>query len=143
MMRDRGRSSRGSPTNARFRTNCGAAACGARRVKRRRAATAPPTIRGCRRRCSEIWRFIAASRQILIVPTAQAGLVMIANALLAPGDHAWIESPGYGGAHVELQAAGAVVTAIPRDEHGITIGSRKHAPRRSSSPRRTSTRPAA
>jgi GntR family transcriptional regulator/MocR family aminotransferase len=71
----------------------------------------------------------AKSCQILIVPTAQAGLAMIANALLQRGDHAWIESPGYGGAHVALQAAGAVVTAIPLDEHGITIGSRKHAPR--------------
>jgi GntR family transcriptional regulator/MocR family aminotransferase len=71
----------------------------------------------------------AKSCQILIVPTAQAGLAMIANALLQRGNHAWIESPGYGGAHVALQAAGAVVTAIPLDEHGITIGSRKHAPR--------------
>jgi GntR family transcriptional regulator / MocR family aminotransferase len=67
--------------------------------------------------------------QILIVPTAQAGLAMIANALLQRGDHAWIESPGYGGAHVALQAAGAVVTAIPLDEHGITVRVRKHAPR--------------
>jgi GntR family transcriptional regulator/MocR family aminotransferase len=71
----------------------------------------------------------AKARQILIVPTAQAGLAMIAHALLERGDHAWIESPGYGGAHVALQAAGAVVTPIPLDEHGITIGSRKHAPR--------------
>ncbi len=67
--------------------------------------------------------------QILIVPTAQAGLAMIANALLAHGDHAWIESPGYGGAHVALQAAGAVVAAIPLDEHGITVRARKRAPR--------------
>lgn len=71
----------------------------------------------------------AKSGQILIVPTAQAGLAMIANALLQRGDHAWIESPGYGGAHVALQAAGAVVAAIPLDEHGITINSRKHVPR--------------
>jgi GntR family transcriptional regulator/MocR family aminotransferase len=67
--------------------------------------------------------------QILIVPTAQAGLAMIANALLQRGDHAWIESPGYGGAHVALQAAGAFVAAIPLDEHGITVRARKHAPR--------------
>ena len=57
----------------------------------------------------------AKPSQILIVPTAQAGLAMIANVLLSRGDHAWIESPGYGGAHVALQAAGAVVTAIPLD----------------------------
>jgi GntR family transcriptional regulator / MocR family aminotransferase len=71
----------------------------------------------------------AKPSQILIVPTAQAGLAMIANALLQRGDHAWIESPGYGGAHVALQAAGAVVAAIPLDEHGITIRARKRTPR--------------
>jgi GntR family transcriptional regulator/MocR family aminotransferase len=71
----------------------------------------------------------AKPSQILIVPTAQAGLAMIANALLQRGDHAWIESPGYGGAHVALQAAGAVVTAIPLDQHGITIRTRKRTPR--------------
>jgi GntR family transcriptional regulator/MocR family aminotransferase len=71
----------------------------------------------------------AKPSQILIVPTAQAGLVMIADALLSRGDHAWIESPGYGGAAVALQAAGAVVTAIPLDEHGITVRARKRTPR--------------
>jgi GntR family transcriptional regulator / MocR family aminotransferase len=70
----------------------------------------------------------ATPDQILIVPTAQAGLAMTANVLLERGDHAWIESPGYGGAHVALQAAGAVVTAIPLDDHGITIPARKQAP---------------
>jgi GntR family transcriptional regulator/MocR family aminotransferase len=71
----------------------------------------------------------ATPGQILIVPTAQAGLALIANALLERGDHAWIESPGYGGADVALQAAGAVVAAIPLDAHGITIPARKPAPR--------------
>jgi GntR family transcriptional regulator/MocR family aminotransferase len=71
----------------------------------------------------------ATARQILIVPTAQTGIAMIANALLERGDHAWIESPGYGGAHVALQAAGAVINAIPLDEHGITVRPRKQPPR--------------
>lgn len=71
----------------------------------------------------------AKPSQILIVPTAQAGLVMIADVLLSRGDHAWIESPGYGGAHVALQAAGAVVSAIPLDQHGITVRARKRSPR--------------
>jgi GntR family transcriptional regulator / MocR family aminotransferase len=71
----------------------------------------------------------AEPSRILIVPTAQAGLAMIANVLLSRGDHAWIESPGYGGAHVALQAAGAVVAAIPLDQHGITIRARKRSPR--------------
>jgi GntR family transcriptional regulator/MocR family aminotransferase len=71
----------------------------------------------------------AKPAQILIVPTAQAGIALIATALLERGDHAWIESPGYGGAHVALRAAGAIVSAIPLDPHGMTVGSRKHAPR--------------
>ncbi|XSC48556.1 PLP-dependent aminotransferase family protein [Bradyrhizobium sp. RDT10] len=71
----------------------------------------------------------AKQGQILIVPTAQAGLTLVANALLERSDHAWIESPGYGGAHVALRAAGAIVSAIPLDAQGMTVGSRKHAPR--------------
>jgi GntR family transcriptional regulator / MocR family aminotransferase len=71
----------------------------------------------------------ANAKQILIVPTAQAGLTLVANALLERGDHAWIESPGYGGANVALHAAGAVVSAIPLDAQGMAISSLKDAPR--------------
>jgi GntR family transcriptional regulator/MocR family aminotransferase len=67
--------------------------------------------------------------QILIVPTAQAGIALVAAALLEPGDHAWTESPGYGGAYVAFKAAGAIVSAMPLDEQGMAIGSRKDAPR--------------
>ena len=71
----------------------------------------------------------AKANQILIVPTAQAGLTLAANALLERGDHAWIESPGYGGANVALHAAGAIVSAIPLDAQGIAISSPKDSPR--------------
>jgi GntR family transcriptional regulator/MocR family aminotransferase len=71
----------------------------------------------------------AKASQILIVPSAQSGLALVAGALLEPGDHAWIESPGYGGAHVALRAAGAAVSAIPLDEQGMIVGSRKDAPK--------------
>jgi GntR family transcriptional regulator / MocR family aminotransferase len=67
--------------------------------------------------------------QILIVPTAQAAITLVAAALLEPGDHAWVESPGYGGAYVAFKAAGAIVSAMPLDEQGMTIGSRRDAPR--------------
>ena len=63
------------------------------------------------------------------MPTAQAGLTLIANALLERGDHAWIESPGYGGANVAFHAAGAIVSAIPLDAQGMAISSHKEAPR--------------
>lgn len=71
----------------------------------------------------------ATAPQILFVPTAQAGLMLIANALLEPGDRAWIESPGYGGADVAFRAAGASVSAIPLDAHGMTIVPHKETPR--------------
>ena len=67
--------------------------------------------------------------QIVIVPTAQAGLMLVANALLERGDHAWIESPGYGGAHVALGAVGATVSAIPLDAQGMAIATAKDTPR--------------
>jgi GntR family transcriptional regulator/MocR family aminotransferase len=71
----------------------------------------------------------AVASQILFVPTAQAGLALVANALLEPGDHAWVESPGYGGANVAFQAAGAIVSAIPLDSQGMVISSHKETPR--------------
>jgi GntR family transcriptional regulator/MocR family aminotransferase len=71
----------------------------------------------------------AVANQILFVPTAQAGLMLVANALLEPGDHAWVESPGYGGADVAFRAAGASVSAIPLDTQGMAISSHKETPR--------------
>jgi GntR family transcriptional regulator / MocR family aminotransferase len=71
----------------------------------------------------------AVARQILFVPTAQAGLALVANALLERGDHAWVESPGYGGANVAFAAAGATVSAIPLDSHGMAVSSDKTTPR--------------
>ena len=71
----------------------------------------------------------AVANQILFVPTAQAGLTLVANALLEPGDHAWVESPGYGGANVAFQAAGAIVSGIPLDSQGMAISSHKETPR--------------
>src|SRR3954470_2833692 len=71
----------------------------------------------------------AVANQILFVPTAQAGLALVANALLDPGDRAWVESPGYGGANVAFQAAGAIVSAIPLDSQGMAISSHKETPR--------------
>jgi GntR family transcriptional regulator/MocR family aminotransferase len=71
----------------------------------------------------------AVASQILFVPTAQAGLALVANALLEPGDHAWVESPGYAGANVAFKAAGAIVSAVPLDSQGMVISSHKETPR--------------
>jgi GntR family transcriptional regulator/MocR family aminotransferase len=67
--------------------------------------------------------------QVVIVPSAQSGLALIARVMIGPGDLAWIESPGYGGAQVALQAAGAMVAGIPVDGSGMPVGDRKQAPR--------------
>jgi len=71
----------------------------------------------------------AVASQILFVPTAQAGLMLVANALLEPGDHAWVESPVYGGADVAFRAGGANLSAIPLDAQGMAISSHKETPR--------------
>ncbi len=87
------------------------------------AAIARSTIRRCRKpllRHLAVHRGIeAVANQILFVPTAQAGLMLVADALLEPGDRAWVESPGYGGADVAFRAAGASVSAIPLDAQGM------------------------
>ena len=98
-------------------------------LRRDRSINHPPLQEALLRHL-EVHRGIKAKRsQILIVPTAQAGIALVATALLTRGDHAWIESPGYGGAYVAFRAAGATVSAIPLDAQGIAIGSRKEAPR--------------
>jgi GntR family transcriptional regulator/MocR family aminotransferase len=89
----------------------------------------PPLQEALLRHLAEHRGVKAQPGQILFVPTAQSGLDLIARALIERGDRAWIESPGYGGAYVALQAAGAVVSAIPLDAQGMVIGARKEAPR--------------
>ena len=98
----------------------GAVACGARRgmrpLRRDRPINHPPLQEALLRHLAVHRGIKAVANQILFVPTAQAGLALVANALLEPGDHAWVESPGYGGADVAFQAAGAIVSAIPLDD---------------------------
>lgn len=67
--------------------------------------------------------------QIIILPTAQAGIALVAKILTRAGDTAWIESPGYGGAFAALRAAGANVVGIPVDTDGLRLAARGHVPR--------------
>lgn len=57
--------------------------------------------------------------QILITQGAQQGFELIARLLADPGDSAWIEEPGYGGAQVALTAAGLSLVPVPVDAEGI------------------------
>ncbi|BFI96510.1 MAG: PLP-dependent aminotransferase family protein [Rhodanobacter sp.] len=63
----------------------------------------------------------ADAGQILVTSGAQQGLQICAHALLDPGDRAWIEEPGYSGAHQALAAANAVPVLVPVDADGLDV----------------------
>ena len=61
----------------------------------------------------------AAADQIVILPSAQAALTLIAAVLIAPDDEVWVEDPGYPGAAAAFRASGARVTGIRLDRQGM------------------------
>lgn len=61
----------------------------------------------------------ASADQILILPSAQAALTLIAAAVITQGDEVWVEDPGYPGAAAAFRASGARVTGIKLDEQGM------------------------
>ncbi|HET7600595.1 MAG TPA: PLP-dependent aminotransferase family protein [Gemmatimonadales bacterium] len=58
--------------------------------------------------------------QIAIISGVQEALDLTARLLLEPGDRVCIESPGYVGAVLAFEAAGARVTPVPVDGEGMT-----------------------
>ncbi len=101
----------------------------------RRAPTSDPAINRASLRAALLRHLIehrgvrAEERQIILMPSAQAALELIARVLLDAGDLAWVESPGYGGARAALDAAGAAVRGIPLDRNGIAFSGRHDRPR--------------
>lgn len=67
----------------------------------------------------------ADPRQIFFLPTAQAGLTLIAGMTLDRGDTVWVESPCYPGAKSAFKSRGARVLGIPLDEQGMSFGKRR------------------
>ncbi|WP_422388637.1 PLP-dependent aminotransferase family protein [Bradyrhizobium symbiodeficiens] len=61
----------------------------------------------------------ATADQIMILPSAQAALTLIAAAVITPGDEVWVEDPGYPGAAAAFRASGARLTGITLDEQGM------------------------
>lgn len=59
--------------------------------------------------------------QVIVVGGAQQGLDLLARLLLDPADAAWIEEPGYPGARVALQVAGARLVPVQVDGDGIDV----------------------
>ncbi|MCK1382806.1 PLP-dependent aminotransferase family protein [Bradyrhizobium sp. 21] len=61
----------------------------------------------------------ATAEQIMILPSAQAALTLIAATVITPGDNVWAEDPGYPGAAAAFRASGARVAGIGLDEQGM------------------------
>ena len=58
---------------------------------------------------------------IAIVGSVQQVIDLAARLWLDPGDAAWMEDPGYHGARLVLEAAGARIAAVPVDMYGIDV----------------------
>jgi GntR family transcriptional regulator/MocR family aminotransferase len=68
--------------------------------------------------------------QIVVTTGAQAALDLLARLLLDPGDTAWVEEPGYYGAHAAFVAAGARLEPLYVDANGWVLDpSTKNPPR--------------
>jgi GntR family transcriptional regulator/MocR family aminotransferase len=83
----------------------------------------------------------AEPRQIIIMPSAQAAIELIARVLLDAGDVAWLESPGYGGARAAFEAAGAAIRGVGLDRSGLAFRGRRDRPRLILSRHRINTQP--
>lgn len=70
-----------------------------------------------------------APRQIIVTPSAQAAIELVARVVLEAGDLAWLENPGYGGARVALESVGARVVGVPLDRGGLMLAGRQDRPR--------------
>ncbi|MBR0794713.1 PLP-dependent aminotransferase family protein [Bradyrhizobium jicamae] len=71
----------------------------------------------------------AEADQILILPTAQAALTLVAATTIVPGDTVWTEDPGYPGAAAAFRAAGADVRGIRLDRWGMTRAREARVPK--------------
>src|SRR5439155_19874177 len=59
--------------------------------------------------------------QVAIVSGTLEALNIAARLLLDPGDRVVMESPGYNGARVALEAIGATVVPVPVDDDGLVV----------------------
>ncbi len=59
--------------------------------------------------------------QVVVVAGAQRALDIACHLLLDPGEEAWLEEPGYPGAHNALVGAGARIRSVPVDADGLDV----------------------
>jgi GntR family transcriptional regulator/MocR family aminotransferase len=89
-----------------------------------------PSLREALRDYLEISRGVRAEAdQILILPTAQAALTLIAATTVVAGDAVWTEDPGYPGAAAAFRAAGAAVVGVRLDQWGMMRTREARAPK--------------
>jgi len=61
------------------------------------------------------------AEQVFITSGAQQAIDLVARATIDPGDHVWVENPGYAGLNSAFIAAGALVNHIGVDGEGISV----------------------
>jgi GntR family transcriptional regulator/MocR family aminotransferase len=61
------------------------------------------------------------AEQVLIVSGCEQAVELAARVLLNPGDRAWMEDPGYGGARRALESVGAQIVPVPLDTEGLMV----------------------
>jgi GntR family transcriptional regulator/MocR family aminotransferase len=59
--------------------------------------------------------------QVIVTCGSQQALDLAARVLLDPGDTAWVEDPGYGGARGAFSAAGIHCAPVPVDAEGLSV----------------------
>ncbi len=59
--------------------------------------------------------------QVVIVSGVQQALDVLARLLLQPGDPVWMEDPGYFGASIAFEMAGAKIVPVPVDKDGLSV----------------------
>jgi GntR family transcriptional regulator/MocR family aminotransferase len=59
--------------------------------------------------------------QVIVLTSSQQALVLIASAMLDPGDKVWMEEPGYRGAQTAFAAAGASLVPVAVDGEGMRV----------------------
>jgi len=61
------------------------------------------------------------AHQVMIVSGSQQGLEITGRVLLDPGDHVWMEEPGYRFAHTVFRFSGCTIAPVPVDAEGLNV----------------------
>jgi GntR family transcriptional regulator/MocR family aminotransferase len=100
----------------------------ARRARDEKLLLGEAATRGYAPLCEAVAGYLRSSRgvsctaeQVVILPSTQQVLDLMARLVLDPGDQVWIENPGYRGARAVFEAAGASVVPVPVDDSGLVV----------------------